>query len=51
MFVRGKPSQPSLMFEGKAGAYTNEATFKLMALPTNMTNMERPARDKNSRSL
>ncbi len=38
MFVPNKPFQPSLMFEGKAGAYLSEAQLleRLLALPTNI---------------
>ncbi len=32
VFVTGKPFQPSLMFEGKAGANSREAPFKCSAL-------------------
>jgi hypothetical protein len=32
VFVLGKPFQPSLMFEGKAGAYPSEAPFRRSTL-------------------
>jgi hypothetical protein len=32
VFVSGKPFQPSLMFQGKAGAYPSEAPFRCSTL-------------------
>jgi hypothetical protein len=32
VFVPGAPFQPSIIFDGKAGAYPSEATFKCSSL-------------------
>ncbi len=58
MFVPGKPLQPSLMFEGKAGAYPSEAPFRCSTLKEaaghtlkHQTRSERLASDRLSSLL